>query len=187
MFKSSRLGAKNTIWSCLCDCGNTTQVPSSRLRNGHTSSCGCWRDESRAARAVLRRKPFKRERQIYYWMIQRCHNPNNRAYKWYGARGIGVCSRWLKSFDNFMSDMGPSNGLWLERSNNLAGYSISNCVWATPTEQANNRRSNVFLEVNGERKTIAEWSRHTGLKAFTIYRRRRLGWPEESLLLPLQR
>lgn len=28
-------------WKCLCDCGNTIITSGHRLRNGHTSSCGC--------------------------------------------------------------------------------------------------------------------------------------------------
>lgn len=28
-------------WKCICDCGNYTEVESSHLLNGHTSSCGC--------------------------------------------------------------------------------------------------------------------------------------------------
>ena len=34
----------------------------------------------------------------YSWagMKQRCLNPNNRAYGYYGGRGIKICDRWLK-------------------------------------------------------------------------------------------
>lgn len=35
----------NYIWHCECDCGNTTEVPSARLRNEGTMSCGCIRFE----------------------------------------------------------------------------------------------------------------------------------------------
>jgi len=28
-------------WECCCDCGNATKVPTSRLKNGSTKSCGC--------------------------------------------------------------------------------------------------------------------------------------------------
>jgi hypothetical protein len=31
------------VWECACDCGGAALVPGSRLRNGHTKSCGCYR------------------------------------------------------------------------------------------------------------------------------------------------
>ena len=31
----------HVVWQCLCDCGKTIYVPSSRLLSGNTKSCGC--------------------------------------------------------------------------------------------------------------------------------------------------
>jgi hypothetical protein len=44
----------------------------------------------------------------YTNMKVRCYNPSNWAYKWYGAKGIKVCDRWLgkNGFRNFVEDMG---------------------------------------------------------------------------------
>ena len=30
-------------WLCLCDCGKTTITTGGRLRNGSTTSCGCYK------------------------------------------------------------------------------------------------------------------------------------------------
>ena len=37
---------KNSVWSCICDCGNETLVNSQRLITGKTKSCGCLKSES---------------------------------------------------------------------------------------------------------------------------------------------
>ena len=48
----------------------------------------------------------------YMAMLQRCNNPNSHNYKYYGARGISVCARWLgkDGFDNFVMDLGERSG-----------------------------------------------------------------------------
>lgn len=73
-------------------------------------------------------------------MIQRCTNPNRKAYKNYGGRGITVCDSW-SSYDVFLKDMGERPaGKTLDRIDNSRGYYKGNCKWSTPREQKLNQR-----------------------------------------------
>lgn len=84
------------------------------------------------------------EYRIWMAMRQRCCNPKNKAYKNYGGRGIKVCERWNKKggFDSFIEDMGPSNGLTLDRIDVDGDYCPENCRWATRHQQNINKRNN---------------------------------------------
>ena len=109
---------------------------------------------------------------IYHQMKQRCFNPKNAAFEYYGGRGITVCDRWMDSIESFVSDMGnPPEGMTLDRIDTNKGYSPENCRWATRAQQMSNRRCNRFLEFNGKRQTAREWATELGIHHNTIYQR----------------
>lgn len=86
---------------------------------------------------------------VWFNMVSRCANPNNKSYKHYGGRGIAVAPEW-REFQQFYDDMHSSylahkkahdGDTSLERIDNEIGYRRDNCTWATRSEQQRNRRS----------------------------------------------
>lgn len=163
------VGIKNRMgtWLCDCDCGTQIEVCTASLRRGRTKSCGCLQKE------VATKHGMSRSYTYVSWgaMIQRCTNPNDSAYKYYGERGINVCDSWLK-FKNFFRDMGiRPKGLTLDRIDNSLNYSKANCKWATRMQQARNMRCNKMIEYQGKIKCLSEWVDISGIKRSTLENR----------------
>jgi hypothetical protein len=117
-------------------------------------------------------------------MKKRCLNPSRPNYKYYGARGIRVCDRWLHSFEKFFEDMGPrpAPGYSIERRDNDGDYTPENCYWATWSQQARNTRRSRVITFNGETKILSEWADATGIPANTLCKRLSRGWSVERTL-----
>lgn len=162
---------KRAVWECACACGNTVKVPGTALRSGNTASCGCIGREKTAKRNATHGFTRGEHRAMYAaWNTtkQRCTNPNNRDWRYYGGRGITLCERW-HSFENFFADMGAKpQGYTLERIDNDKGYYPENCRWATRKEQANNQRRSLRITYREMTKTLAEWSELTGIRYHTL-------------------
>lgn len=185
---------------CICDCGNYTYVASGRLRDGSTRSCGCWRKEvlTKQARANYKHgasrdnAPLVDKRLYRIWknMLKRCENSNNEDFHFYGERGISICEDWhtFEKFREWSLLNGYGESLTIDRIDVNGDYCPTNCRWATRTVQSNNMRSNRLVDVNGNKHTIADWSRLSGINGGTIRKRLKLGWsPFTAVYAPVTR
>jgi hypothetical protein len=108
-------------------------------------------------------------------MKARCYNPHTPGWKHYGGRGITVCQEWVESFEKFRSYMGdPPPGKTIDRINNDGNYEPGNVRWATPIQQARNRRGSMD---GGERATET-------LK-FSLTPKRKAAWAKAAGELPV--
>lgn len=171
------------FFECICDCGKTVIARLCNLRSGHSKSCGCYGYE----KVFKHGYSGKQNPEYDTWinMKSRCSYKPGPEFHRYGGRGIFVCKRWEKSFENFLSDMGkkPSKRYSLERIDPNGPYSKANCKWATRIEQNNNTSRNVFLTINGVKKTISDWSRIKKVHHSVVRSRIKYGWPLKDLFI----
>ena len=165
---------RQTIWRCLCDCGKTVEVQGKHLKDGYTTSCGCYRSECLTTRDTIH--GFRREKlyEVYKSMKQRCFNPNNKHYSYYGGRGIKVCDEWVKSYLSFRKwahENGYRDGLTIDRKDTNKDYSPDNCRWVDCETQSNNRRNVHIIRHNGTDKTLTQLAKETGISRSLLYSR----------------
>lgn len=183
-------GNKAIQWLCLCECGNRRKVQSSHLKDGHTKSCGCLNKDILSKMASTHRDSETLLYKVYQNMKQRCVNPNNQRYKFYGGKGIAVCKEWnddYLKFKEWASDNGYKQGLSIDRIDINRDYEPSNCRWAEYKVQNNNRSNNHYVTYNDVTKTLAEWAEEYNIDYNVFSWRIRKGWEvERALTTPIR-
>jgi hypothetical protein len=179
----------NVYYLCECDCGTRKTISGASLRQGRTVSCGCYNKEVITGDKVPggSRKGLYR---VWYSMLMRCNNENNKDFHNYGARGISVCKEWQNSYEAFYhwaTQSGYRQGLTLDRIDNDGNYSPENCRWATWKQQHNNKRSNKKIKYGGKLFTEATLADHIGIGKATLRRRIELGWSPKDYGKPVDK
>lgn len=167
----------STRWKCKCDCGKECIVLAQNLKKGHTTSCGCYRTEVRPTQRLVHGYRHTKIYSVYCGIKERCYCKSNPCYHRYGGRGITMCDEWLND-PKLFCEWAYSHGYkedahygqcTIERIDNNKGYSPDNCKIADEKTQANNRRTNLLIEHNGETKTLAQWRDYFGITQSKAY------------------
>lgn len=187
VLKFDSIKNEQAMWLCKCDCGNEKVLRGSRLKEGVTTSCGCYR----VGRLKKHGLSTSNEYTIWHDIRRRCKKENNINYAGYGGRGIGVCERWdnENGFMNFYDDMGkrPSKKHSIDRIDNSKGYSKENCRWTDDITQANNRRGNRVITYDNKTMTVSQWERELKMPSNNIATRLAKGWTiEDAISKPIR-
>lgn len=175
--------AQSRWWVCMCACGSEVVVPTYRLSSGNTKSCGCLKRDRRAELNKIQKTKHglsnSKEYKAWCNMMQRCiHKPDKN----YGLRGITVALE-LQEFSAFFNYMGPCpEGLTLERVDVNKGYERGNIRWATPEDQARNKRTSVKFSLGGETVNAVDLADRLGVSPSTITSRVKAGRSLEEII-----
>lgn len=168
-----------------CGCGNKFIAQIYKVKTFETQSCGCLHkkatSESNSTHGLTKHKLYR----VWKSMKARCYNKNVSQYKDYGGRGVTVCDEWGKSFINFFRwcmDNGWEDGLQLDKDIKGDGmsYSPNNCLFVTPKQNSNKRKTSKYLTYNNETHTVSEWADKVGISLRALYSRLWRNWPLEK-------
>lgn len=179
-----------------CACGKQTEMMKCYFLDKRRTSCGCRYGVSRENSHLYKYGSAKtRLNNLYFSIKRRCYDENSTSYKNYGGRGIKMCDEWLgeHGFENF-SEWAYSTGYdenakrgecTIDRIDVNGNYEPNNCRWITNKEQANNKRNNRYIELNGEKLSFTEWCDRYGVTPCSVYYRMGRGMNfEEALTAP---
>lgn len=129
-----------------CECGTVCDVGIGNLKAGNSTSCGCVHRKSVSTTFTTHgaTKGYRKHRLYRIWrgMRERCYNQKARNYKWYGAKGVQVCSAWRDDFLVFRTwalQAGYTDGLELDRKHSDDNYEPDSCRWVTKKQNLRNR------------------------------------------------
>lgn len=184
-----------------CVCGTEDEIDYFSFVTQASRSCGCLRREELAARAI-HGESNKGLHVVWSHMLVRCFSEKSKDYLNYGGRGITVCAGWRHDYLAFRLDIGPrpSRKHSLDRIKNELGYWCGhcaecvflgrplNCKWSTSSEQTRNKRNNVWVEINGEKKCLYDWCEVLGIGKPAVASRIMRGWdPKKALTTPVMK
>lgn len=159
-------------WSCRCSCGKITYKNTHQLLHHK----GLFPLMCRTCRMKIAKTThgscYTSLYVIWTRMKQSCYDPNYVNFKRYGGKGIIVCDEWVNdysAFEEWAFTHGYREGLHIRRYNPNDNYTSQNCYFTSFN----------LITIDGESKTMLEWSKYYGVNYMTAVYRKNVGLPQE--------
>lgn len=177
-----------TYWHCKCDCGKEVVVSQGNLHSGKVRSCGCMNvDRRKEANTTHGKSKTTRIYTIWAGMKDRCCNPKNNSYRYYGGKGVFVCPEWSNDFllfYNWSMKNGYNDNMSIDRIDSSKNYEPSNCRWITCNENSARTCRTIFITVDNSCLSINDWASRIKVSDTTLtsrYKEFGKEWLEESI------
>lgn len=159
----------NRIYMCECIyCGRKSILSFSNINRAvkctHLNKNGKYKDYNYLWKN-------KRIGNIFRGMIDRCYNENDKAYRWYGEKGIKIYEQWINnplSFEEWAINNGYDDSLTIDRIDENKDYCPENCRWISRKNNAKYKSTTRLIIVDGESHTGREWGSILGLSISLI-------------------
>ena len=142
--ETSKEKARFGIYECGF-CGTHFKTMTTRVKMGHTNSCGCYQKSQSTKHGGKGTKLYSTWANIK----DRTANKNNKQYSDYGGRNIIMWEDWFNNFTTFREwslnnrYTEDDKSLSIDRIDNDGNYEPSNCRWTTKNIQARNTRMQI--------------------------------------------
>lgn len=169
----TRIGIFDVIYECnyksndghkvyhvkCCECGYETDMRKSDAKRAHI--CAHLDINGNFKNFNLYTWENQRIKNIFKGMKSRCYDSNDKAYRWYGAKGIKICDEWMnnpKTFELWAVRNGYDDNLTIDRKDETKDYCPENCRWITANDNSKYKSTTRLIEVDGEAHTGREWA-----------------------------
>lgn len=166
--------------TCQCECGiiKDIQLRDLRRKTRPIKSCGCLKRDKLIKRMTTHGKTKTPLHKVWGCMRDRCNNPRNSRYKYYGGKGVRVCDEWnnFLNFEKWAICNHYQKGLFIDRIDSDKNYCPENCEWITAKESgirvgiSTRKKKQQILEENKRLKDrIIELEKLLSNKNFPVF------------------
>ena len=191
---NKRLGTSKNgyyVYNCTClKCGQELILNTRMLTDKNYHLCHCDYNYNYKYGVNIMEPNVNLIFSVWHSMRDRCNNPNNKDYKYYGGKGIKVCDEWDDPNNGFQrfykwslnNEWEPNKGVSIDRIDCDKNYSPNNCRFVNHKIQCNNQSSNHYIQYNQYVFSLSIWAEILNLTKSALSSRIQDGWDIKNAL-----